>query len=356
MKKASFAIIYTVLLALFTTYVVLTTFVIKEAPDVTSQKHISTKVTPTPEREETVAPTAEPTEAVSAAPTSALTTALMPSLTPTPAVTPTPTPTLTPTWTENGYRDSNMTVTITKYREYDSDIYVVDAIVNSADLLKTQLSNAVKKNSNWEVVSDISEACDNLIISINGDCWVSRNGYSIKNGVLIRDSITKTTKTFTTEEPDQEDYVIFSDGSAKVIKEGEISAQELIEMGAWQLFNFGPVLIDDYKDVSGTSVTTTDVAKSKAPRTAIGTIDNNHFVFIVADGRSWTKELGYMNKGVTCYQLAEFGMKLGLKSLYNLDGGGSSTLYYNGEVMNNPCRHGDKIEESKVSDIVYIGY
>ena len=59
---------------------------------------------------------------------------------------------------------------------------------------------------------------------------------------------------------------------------------------------------------------------------------------------------------MTCAQLAEFGMKLGLKCLYNLDGGGSSTIYFNGEVINKPCRHKNKIEEQTVSDIVYVGY
>jgi exopolysaccharide biosynthesis protein len=40
---------------------------------------------------------------------------------------------------------------------------------------------------------------------------------------------------------------------------------------------------------------------------------------------------------------------------YNLDGGGSSTLYFNGEVINNPS-NGRTDGEREVSDIVYIGY
>ena len=40
---------------------------------------------------------------------------------------------------------------------------------------------------------------------------------------------------------------------------------------------------------------------------------------------------------------------------YNLDGGGSSTLYFNGNIINNPVSMG-KSNERKVSDIVYIGY
>ena len=398
MKKNLFAILYTVLLLGFTLFVVLDTFAFKSAPEITIQKNNKIAVAPgiteaatviseennknereteKTEIEKTASPdiTEVPTvidssvePAVTEIPPETEVEGLNPGSSPTDSPLGSdetvpgseqpstgPEPTMVPTWTENGYTDSQISVTITKYREYDSDIFVADIVLKSPDLLKTQLSKAVK-GSTWEVVSDISKACDNLIISVNGDCWASRTGYSIKNGVLLRNKITKYTDGITREEPDQEDYVIFTDGSTKVIREGDYSAEELLDMGVWQLFNFGPVLIDDYKDVSRASVSTSNVATELAPRTAIGVVDDLHYVFIVVDGRSWTKALNYMNRGVTCYQLAEFGMTLGLKSLYNLDGGGSATLFFNGKVLNNPCRHGKKIEEQTVSDIIYVGY
>ena len=46
----------------------------------------------------------------------------------------------------------------------------------------------------------------------------------------------------------------------------------------------------------------------------------------------------------------------GVTTAYNLDGGGSSTMYFNGKVVNNPTTSGNTIEERAVSDIVYIGY
>lgn len=47
---------------------------------------------------------------------------------------------------------------------------------------------------------------------------------------------------------------------------------------------------------------------------------------------------------------------LGAQTAYNLDGGGSSALYFNGTVVNNPTTNGRRIQERRVSDIVYIGY
>ena len=47
--------------------------------------------------------------------------------------------------------------------------------------------------------------------------------------------------------------------------------------------------------------------------------------------------------------------ELGCVTAYNLDGGGSSTLWFNGRVLNRPTTYGDTIEERSISDIVYIG-
>ena len=85
------------------------------------------------------------------------------------------------------------------------------------------------------------------------------------------------------------------------------------------------------------------------PRTAIGLIDNNHYLFVVSDGRTQESE------GLSLYQLAQFMKSLGAKTAYNLDGGGSSTMVFQGSLINKPTTSGRDIRERKVSDIVYIG-
>ncbi len=92
--------------------------------------------------------------------------------------------------------------------------------------------------------------------------------------------------------------------------------------------------------------------KSKAsnPRTAIGIVDTLHYIFIVSDGR--TSE----SKGLSLYELSEFMQKLNVQIAYNLDGGGSSTMYFNGNIINKPTTNGTTISERSVSDIVYVGY
>lgn len=91
-------------------------------------------------------------------------------------------------------------------------------------------------------------------------------------------------------------------------------------------------------------------AMTSNPRMAIGIIDNLHYVFVVSDGRTEESE------GLSLLELAEFMDALGVETAYNLDGGGSSTMYFNGEIINNPTTNGRSIKERSVSDIVYIGY
>ena len=58
-------------------------------------------------------------------------------------------------------------------------------------------------------------------------------------------------------------------------------------------------------------------------------------------------------------QMVELLEKLwnaGVETAYNLDGGGSSTMVFNGEVVNQPTTSGKSTKERSVSDIVYIGY
>ncbi|HRE30086.1 MAG TPA: phosphodiester glycosidase family protein [Anaerolineales bacterium] len=83
------------------------------------------------------------------------------------------------------------------------------------------------------------------------------------------------------------------------------------------------------------------------PRTGIGIIDANHFVFVVVDGR----EQGY-SRGVTLEEFAQIFSSLGATEAYNIDGGGSSTMYFNGRVVNNPLGEN---KERGTSDILYLG-
>ncbi|MDR0957979.1 MAG: phosphodiester glycosidase family protein, partial [Clostridiales bacterium] len=69
----------------------------------------------------------------------------------------------------------------------------------------------------------------------------------------------------------------------------------------------------------------------------------------VSDGRTDESE------GLSLTALAKVFTDRNATIAYNLDGGGSATRVFMGEVINNPTS-GRRIKEREVSDIVYIGY
>ena len=233
-------------------------------------------------------------------------------------------------------KTDDYSITVTQYQEYDTAIYVADITVSSAEIIKTALADDTYGKNITAYTSTIASE-NQAVLAINGDYYgAQESGYVIRNGVAYR------------ETSDGEDIlVLYADGSMKVLDSDDVTVQELLDQGAWQAWSFGPGLLSDGVVTVGEN-TEVSRAMNSNPRTAIGRIDDNHYVFVVSDGR--TDE----SKGLSLYELAEFMESLGCRTAYNLDGGGSSTMYFNGSVINNPTTNG-RIRERAVSDIVYIG-
>lgn len=240
---------------------------------------------------------------------------------------------------ENEYQDEKIKIILTEYRQNDTQIYVADITLSDAKYLKTAFA---KKSYGKNITAKTSEIAlsSGAILAINGDYYgVQEKGYVLKNGVIYRN----------TANSNQEDLVIYEDGSFEIINENDISLETLLNNGAYNVLSFGPALVINNK-VNISKDDEVGKAKASNPRTAIGIVDNLHYVFVVSDGRTSESE------GLSLYELATFMQGLGVKTAYNLDGGGSSTMYFNGNVVNNPTSNGKSIKERSVSDIVYIGY
>jgi exopolysaccharide biosynthesis protein len=243
--------------------------------------------------------------------------------------------------TQNSYSDENIQISINTVRYYDTDVYIADVKVSSAAYLRTALASDTFGRNVTQKTSVIASS-HNAILAINGDYYgANSQGYVIKNGVIYRDTSRRSTE--------YDDLVIYRDGSFGIINESQTTAQELLDNGVQNLFAFGPTLIKNGK-LSVSQNEEVGRAMANNPRTAIGIIDDLHYIFVVSDGR--TSE----STGLSLYELALVMQEYGCKTAYNLDGGGSSTMYFNGQIINNPTTNGNRISERSVSDIVYIGY
>ena len=219
--------------------------------------------------------------------------------------------------------------------------YVADVQLTDA----TALRSAFAQNSFGENIVENPSAIaqDNgAVFAINGDYYGFRDsGIIIRNGVIYRDSGARTGLAF------------YLDGHVEVYDETATTAQELLDSGVWNTLSFGPAIVENGETVDGIESVEVDTnfgnhsIQGDQPRTAVGVIDDNHLVFVVVDGRS----PGY-SQGVTLTGLADIMLGLGATTAYNLDGGGSSTMYFNGSLVNNPLGTGT---ERGTSDILYIG-
>ena len=240
--------------------------------------------------------------------------------------------------TGNSYSDGNISIDIEEYEYCGTAVYAARVSLSSPEYLKTAFANSAYGKNITAATSDIADAAG-AILAINGDYYgVQEKGYVLRNGVLYR----------SVPAAGREDMVIYGDGSFEIINESEVSAEELLAKGAQQILSFGPGLVKDGEVAVSVS---DEVGKAKAsnPRTSIGITEDGSYLFIVSDGRTDESE------GLSLYELAVFAKELGALTAYNLDGGGSSTMVFNGTLVNNPTSSGS-IKERKVSDIVYIGY
>jgi exopolysaccharide biosynthesis protein len=219
--------------------------------------------------------------------------------------------------------------------------FVADVVVSDAYDLRTAFADNAFGTNIEEETSAIAERVG-AVLAINGDYYGFRDtGIVIRNGVIYRDEGERT------------GLAIFTDGTMEVYDETQTTAAQLIASGVWNTWSFGPALLDDGEVVEGIDTVEVDRYMGKRsmqgsqPRTAVGMVDENHYVFVVVDGRS----TGY-SRGLTLIELAELFQDLGCMVAYNLDGGGSATMYFNGELVNNPLGEGD---ERGTSDILYIG-
>lgn len=247
------------------------------------------------------------------------------------------------TMTEDSYTNGDISISVTRYATGSGTdavtYYVADVTLADASTLRSAFANNQFGQNIIAKTSEIAAAND-AVFAINGDYYGFRDtGIVIRNGVVYRDEPARTGLAF------------YTDGTVELYDETDTNAQALLDAGVWNTLSFGPALVADGAVISGIDDVEIDTnfgnhsVQGSHPRTAVGVIDENHLVFVVVDGR----DKGY-SRGATMTELAQIMVDLGATTAYNLDGGGSSTMYFGGEVINQPSNGGER----GTSDILYI--
>lgn len=195
------------------------------------------------------------------------------------------------------------------------------------DPTRIKIGYSSKLETEGETTSQIAEN-NNAVAAINGGAfkdssssaqWTGNGGLPSglimsNGGIVFTDIGGETGKT---------DLLAFTNEGKMIV--GNYNIKQLREMGAEEALSFTPVLISNGKKVP------IGVEWGIAPRTAIGQRLDGAVILLVIDGRSIVG-----SKGASLTELQEVMYKLGAYNAINLDGGKSTTMYYDGEIINNP--------------------
>lgn len=114
-------------------------------------------------------------------------------------------------------------------------------------------------------------------------------------------------------------------------KDVELSVKTVPEWkGVKHIISGGPYLVKDGKVYVDMTAQKLQAIGGRNPRSAIGYTADNNIILVAVDGREGS------SIGMTLMELANFMQSIGCVGAINLDGGGSTVMYVNGRVVNNP--------------------
>lgn len=238
------------------------------------------------------------------------------------------------------YQSEELTIGIQKVQENGVTYFLADIRIHEPDHIKSAMAGkyeGIKNGRKSEPTSVIAER-NNAVLAINADNFKSHSyGIIIRNGEVLRKK--DTTRHLMAIDPSG-NLDLYNERSAT-----KTLVEALVSEGVLNSFEFGPVLVKDGKPTElGKSfklIATRDSILE--PRTAIGQLGTLHYLVIVVDGR----REGY-SKGMNLHDLQALFLRYGAQNAFNLDGGGSTTLFFNGEVINRPSGG----RQRSVSDII----
>ena len=223
------------------------------------------------------------------------------------------------------YRSPDVAIRITTVTD-DS----VPVVWHVADIYVTHLENfrtafAGDRYARWAAESVLSAAeRHGAILCMNGDYADAQ-----KTGLLVRNG-----ELYLSEQTRNDICVLYADGTVKTYGPDEYWAEDIIAASPWQVWKFGPALLDA-EGMPLNEFNTSKELMRKNPRSGFGYYEPGHYCFVVVDGRQ-----SEYSRGMGIERFAQLFSDLGCKAAYNLDGGQSSVISFNGQVYNHPCKDG----------------
>lgn len=241
------------------------------------------------------------------------------------------------TVTDTLYVSENLRIEIMSDRAFSADIHIMDFYVRNISSFRTSFAGGEDiYDGARTTVPEMAEQV-HAVAAINGDfCGFTAGGEYVvlRNGKLFQSN------------PSRAVCVLYYDGTMRTYWKrfnqvgDDFDIDQAMAEGAWQIWSFGPALLDEEGHQNNVSYDNVG-----HPRTMLGYYEPGHYCFVTFDGRTDT------SFGVTLQQMAQYAEQLGLTQAFNLDGGQSSTMVFQDQVISMGAPN-DGLRE--ISDIIYL--
>ena len=241
-------------------------------------------------------------------------------------------------------------VTIT--RRTDTSIPLVwfetEILTRGGEIFRTAQTDPEHPGKKYQYPYVISRDAG-FVLGFSDDFYANRMSEKETVGIIIRQGqiySEKTNKNNGHYLPNLDMMAQYPDGTLAVYRCNEITAQELLDAGAINVFSFGPILIRDGK----INELVYEYYKSIEPRHALGMIAPGHYWLLSVQGRTKSSE------GTTLQRMAEMMQQKGVTQALNLDGGNTMALVFRGRMLNKLAVYKNKAFIRSVTSLIGIGH
>lgn len=231
---------------------------------------------------------------------------------------------------EDFYRNDVVSMTLERVEEDALSYYVADIYVRDLSCFRTAIANDAVSRWAEEPVADMAARTE-AVIAVSGDYYSARPaGLMARNGVWYRETIDRA----------RDVCVLYLDGTMETYSPKQIDLEAIKARGVWQVWGFGPGLLD----ADGQPKTTfLSKVRPANPRSAIGYYEPGHYCLVVVEGRGVNDSMG-----ISLEDFSKLFHALGCRAAYNFDGGATAIMADAAGAIS---------EQSKprgCSDIVYL--
>ncbi len=241
------------------------------------------------------------------------------------------------------YKDSTIQVEISETTWMKNRVFVADIVVSDPSQLRTaSMQDADFSNKNHQ--GTVTTMSDNkhmrAVVAMNGDSWGAKekNDYGVvfRQGNLIHAKLDKSGKR-------RMDLLLIDENGdfhgIHSAQDGDLDDPYRYEgIKILNIFSFGPILVENGEAVADFQGADTDRgnggtwmymrSEKDSTRMVLCQAGPLHYKIITSVGKY------NHNPGLTLHQIAEFAASQGVQFAYNMDGGDSTVLYFNGKQVN----------------------